>query len=351
MLRRTALIFIPLACAMAAYAIARESRSGDAMFQSAQRFLDSLTPDQRSQAVLPFDSEEREHWNYVPLVRKGVPLKRLSEEQRKLAMAFLRAGVSQKGYLKAATIMSLEDVLREIEGGQGPTRDPELYYFTVFGTPSAKETWGWRVEGHHISLNFTVVKGSLIATTPQFLGANPAEVRSGPKKGLRALSAEEDLARDLLHALDEKQRAQAIFNTVAPGDIITTNSRKADLLEPKGVEYSEMTPEQRKKLTALIDEYARAMPEELAAERLERLKKAGLSTIRFAWAGGTERGEPHYYRVQGPTFLIEYDNTQNDANHIHSVWRDFNGDWGADLLQDHYLYGHHSHDHGTEAKG
>ncbi len=341
-------------CVVALAAVSHEKASQKdtpspvVMAKAAQEFLDALRPEQRAVAALPFDEVERFNWAYVPRDRKGLPLKAMEEAQRWRAQALLHAGLSQKGMLKAETIMSLERVLADIEKGSGPTRDPERYFFTVFGAPSKEKNaapWGWRVEGHHISLNFTMVNGALTATTPQFLGANPAEVRQGPMKGTRALHAEEDLARDLLHSLDDAQRKAALLSPDAPGDIITANARKVDLapLTPaKGVSHAEMTPAQRAKLFALLEEYARAMPDDLAHARMERLRKAGLDAIRFAWAGGVERGQPHYYRAQGPTFLIEYDNTQNDANHIHSVWRDFQGDWGEDLLLAHYQHGHHA---------
>ena len=311
-------------------------RSAAVMVESANRFLAALNQDQRGKAVFRFDDEERLNWHFIPRARKGLPIKEMTEDQRKLAHAFLKSGFGQKGYLKATTIMDLEPVLREIEKGTGPVRDPELYYFSVFGEPTLKGPWGWRVEGHHISFNFTVVDGAMVATTPGFFGANPAEVREGPKQGLRALAAEEDLARALLRALDEKQRTQAVFNQVAPNDIVSFNSKKADPLAPDGVQFNVLNARQRKMLEGLIDEYLTRMPEDVAGERREKLRKAGLEKVYFAWAGSGEPKSPHYYRVQGPTFLIEYDDTQNNANHIHSVWRDFDGDFGRDLLREHY---------------
>jgi hypothetical protein len=201
------------------------------------------------------------------------------------------------------------------------------------------------VEGHHISLNYTVVQGRLIASTPQFLGANPAEVKQGPRQGLRALPAEEDLARELLNALDPARRKAAVIDVEAPRDIITSADRRAEIGAPQGVALAQMDGRERGLLLALLEEYARAMPEAIAQERLRQLREAGVDQIHFAWAGSAERGKPHYYRVQGPTFLIEYDNTQNDANHIHSVWRDFEGDWGLDLLRLHYQTAPHGHGH------
>ncbi len=315
---------------------AARQRSAVAMAEGAKQFLAALTPEQRAKASFVFEDEERFNWHFIPRARKGVPIKELNAEQRKLAHNFLKTGLSQRGYLKVTEIMALEEVLRELEGGRGPVRDPDLYYFSVFGTPSAKGRWGWRVEGHHLSLNFTVVNGTLVSNSPSFMGANPAEVRQGPRQGLRILGAEEDKARALLLSLDEKQRLQAIFDATAPRDIITGNSKQVDPLSPAGIPASQLNKQQRELLKALLDEYLSRMPEDLAAERSEKLRRAGFEKIHFAWAGSSERNQPHYYRVQGPTFLIEYDNTQNNANHIHSVWRDFKGDFGRDLLREHY---------------
>jgi hypothetical protein len=315
------------------------------MATAGRALLDGLKPEQRAKAALPFEGEERFNWHFVPRERHGLPFKEMDAGQRKRAHAFLQTGMSHAGYLKATTIISLEEVLRDLEGGQGPVRDPERYYFTFFGAPSERDTWGWRVEGHHLSLNFTVVGGRLIASTPQFLGANPAEVKEGPRKGLRTLPAEEDLARELLKSLDASRRAKAVIATEAPRDIITGASRKAEIGPAQGLAVEGMDRRQRGLLLALLDEYARAMPEAVAQERLRRLREAGIEKIHFAWAGGAERGQPHYYRLHGPTFLVEYDNTQNNANHIHTVWRDFEGDWGLDLLRQHYETAHPDHGH------
>jgi hypothetical protein len=229
----------------------------------------------------------------------------------------------------------LEPVLAVIESNP-VMRDLELYYVTVFGDPSASGTWGWRYEGHHLSLHWTIVAGKSLATTPQFMGSNPAEVRDGPKKGTRVLAAEEDLARALVQALDAAQRGRAVLSATAPDDILTSNTRKAAVQENRGLPWSAMTTGQRGMLLALIEEYASVMPRPLARERVEKVRRAGLDAVTFAWMGGLERGLPHYYRVQGPTFLIEYDCTQNGANHVHAVWRDFEGDFGVDLLSEHH---------------
>jgi hypothetical protein len=280
--------------------------------------------------------------------RRGLTIKEMSAPQRVLAMDLLKTGLSQRGYLTATQIMDLENVLRDLEaaqraaiaaGGRGRAeafvRDPERYFFSVFGTPSAKGAWGWRVEGHHISLHFSVVNGALLAGAPTFFGVNPAEVRSGPNTGTRILAQEEDTARQLLMALDPLRREKAVINSTAPNDLLTMNSMPINPLTPSGLVAAEMTPAQRELLMKVITAYSGAMTDDIANERMEKIRQAGVEKVGFAWAGEAERGKRHYYRVQGPTFLIEYDNTQNDANHIHSVWRDFDGDFGRDLLREH----------------
>jgi len=313
-------------------------RSATAMSSAAGKWLASLSAEQRDRAVFPFDSEERLRWHYVPnetFPRKGLTIKDMNESQRALAHDLLKTGLSARGYLTATSIMELEKVLRAIEGGVRMARDHEAYLFSVFGTPGDKQAWGWRFEGHHLSVRFDVVGAKLTSSSPAFFGSNPAEVREGPQKGTRVLGAEEDAGRALLDSLDAAERATAILPIEAPGDILTTTKVTVDPLSPIGIKASALTKPQRDLLMSLIDVYAGLMASEVAAERMDRLKKAGLDNIAFAWAGETEKGKKHYYRLQGPTFLVEYDNTQNDGNHIHSVWRDFNGDFGRDLLREH----------------
>ena len=310
-----------------------------AMTTAARTLLDSLTPEQRKVAQFPFDSEQRFVWFYTPVPRQGLTLKAMTEPQRKLAMNLLRAGLSEKGYSKAETIRSLEDVLVEL-GGNPVQRDRELYYFTIFGEPGPKTTWGWRYEGHHLSQNWTIVNGTAMATTPQFFGANPAEVRQGTKQGLRALAAEEDLGFELLRSLDATQRQAAIIDPKSPNDILTTNTREAAIQEDRGLASSQMTAAQKATLLKLIEEHAGAQTEPIGRDRLARAN-ASIDATKFAWMGATDKAQGHYYRVQGPSFLIEFDNTQNNANHIHQVWRDFKGDWGRDLLAEHYKTAQH----------
>lgn len=310
------------------------------MTECANRFLASLDANQRGKATFPFDTGERMNWHFIPRERKGLALREMTPNQKHIASALLAAGLSQTGYIKAVTIMSLEDVLRIIEHDSGENRNPEKYYFSVFGTPSDTGTWGYRVEGHHFSQNYTVVDGKVI-DGPSFFGANPAEIRQGPRKGLRTLAGEDDLGSELILSLDEQQQTVAVVDPTAYEDILTAASRKAALQgQPSGLSASKMNSRQFDALMALMEEYARNVPDELAEGRLAQINRAGRD-IFFAWSGGIHRSDPHYYRVQTSSFLIELDDTQDDANHIHSVWRDFTGDFGADLLQQHYHASHH----------
>ena len=326
-----------LACLPLGQIIAAE-RSIRSMATAADGFLGALTPEQRQHATFPVASDERTRWHFIPnemFPRKGVALRTMTPPQRERAMDLLRSGLSQRGYVTATAIIELENVLRDIEKGGRFARDPVDYQFTVFGTPGAKDAWGWRVEGHHLSLHFTIAGGKAVATSPTFTGSNPAEVRDGPKKGARVLAPLEDLGRAMVMALDEGQRKAAIFEAVAPGDIVTMNQNDISPLAPAGVPASAMTGEQRAAMLRLIEAYTSLVADDLAADRMAKLKTAGIEKVAFAWAGPVEKGAKHYYRVQGPTFLIEYDNTQNDGNHVHAVWRDFAGDFGRDLLREH----------------
>ena len=331
------ILAIGLLAALSVAAVVAQQRSTPAsMTMAATSFLASLTPEQKQQATFAFDSAERLRWHFVPqFERNGLQIKAMTEPQRKLAHELLKTGLSARGYDTYTKIMQLENILKAAEKGGGPTRYPEGYRFSVFGTPSAKGTWGWRVEFHHVSLHFDVVNGNAVSSTPSFAGANPAEVKDGPTKGQRTLGTLEDTARALVSALDESQRKIAVFNNVALDDIVTGNALDIKPLAPDGVKVAAMTAAQRDLLTKILDAYTGLMTPEIAADRMAKVKAAGIEKIAFAWAGSIERGQKHYYRVQGPTFLIEFDNTQNDGNHVHSVWRDFNGDFGRDLLREH----------------
>ena len=307
----------------------------EAMAQAANTFLASLDEEQRQKATFEFDDEERVNWHFIPRSRKGLPLKEMRADQRQLAFALLQSPLSHAGFSKSVTIMSLERVLHELENNS-PGRDAALYFVSVFGTPSTSKTWAWRVEGHHLCLNFTLVDGQAVTSTPSFFGTNPAEVRQGPRKGLRVLAGEEDFARALLGSFTPEQRHKAIIATTAPRDVISVPGFEAKPLHPLGLSAGDMNVRQVEILHELIKEYVHRLRPEMAEDELKRINKAEVRQIHFAWAGGLKRGEGHYYRVQGPTFVLEYDNTQNQANHAHAVWRDFDRDFGVNLLREHY---------------
>jgi hypothetical protein len=332
-------------CAAAAGALlllaaANRSNTPTVMSNAANAFLSSLTAEQKAVAVFDFNNEERLNWHFIPRERKGLSYRVMTKEQRPLALALLSASLSQQGFMKATSIMSLEEILKIQENNTPPgRRDPENYFFSIFGTPSETGTWGFRYEGHHCAMNFTIVNNK-VSSSPMFYGTNPAEVKSGPRAGLRVLGNEEDLGRAVLKALNPEQMKVAVVAPVALKDIITMADRKAALNgQPSGLSAAKMTAAQRQLLHALLEEYTNNLPEQGAAARRDQIKKAG-NNINFAWTGGSEKGEGHYYRVQAPTFLVEYDNTQNNNNHVHSVWRDYNGDFGFDLLGNHYQTSH-----------
>ena len=287
-----------------------------------------------------FKDDERYDGYYVPRGRPGLVLKDMTVDQRALALEFLKVGLSRSGYWKSTTIMRLETVLRQIDALNWLGRDPEKYYFSFFGPPSTTGTWGWRVEGYHLSLNYTIVQGNMFATAPRFLGANLAKVAVGKLSGVRTLGGEEDLARKLLTSLDPAQRQKTVFREQAYGDIITGNDEMVSPLEPVGISAAEFDGSQMELLAKLIDEYVSSLVPEIARQHMEVIRNSGMDQIHFGWAGGIEPGRPHYYRIQGVTFLIESDNFQNSANHIHTVWRDFDGGFGWDLLREHYCAAH-----------
>jgi hypothetical protein len=344
MTRLTALrlaVAVLLVTLFTAGAMIASQKSAATMAKSAGDLLAALSPEQRARISFKFDDEDRLRWHFIPnemFPRKGLMIKEMNEAQRRLAHDLLRSGLSARGYMKVTQIIELEDILKAIETGGKLARNKEEYLFSVFGTPGTKGAWGWRVEGHHISLRFAVVDGALkhpLSSSPLFLGSNPAEVRDGDKKGQRVLADEEDTARALVLALPADLQKQAIVNAVAPADIITMNKNDITPLPDQGVPYSALGAKEQALLTRVIEAYTNNMETDIAAERLAKIKAAGMDKIRFAWSGETEKGKKHYYFVQGPTFLIEFDNTQNNGNHIHSVWRDFNGDFGRDILREH----------------
>jgi hypothetical protein len=264
----------------------------------------------------------------------------MSAAARAAAHELMKTSLGAAGYDKAVNVMRLDGVLRELETFGGLRRDPDNYFVSLFGTPGTRAPWGWRLEGHHLSLNFTIVPGKSIAVTPAFLGANPAEVRRGPLNGLRALGREQDLGRALAQAMDAARRRRMLIAERSLGDIVSGPGRVDSLRQPAGIPAAELTPAQRERLERLLDEYVRNMRADVADQELRGIRDAGLERLHFAWAGPLEPGHAHYYRIHGPTVLIELDNTQNDANHIHSVWHDPANGFGADLLRAHYQHGH-----------
>ena len=334
--RLTALLFSLIPLAAGAHP---DHAAAEDMAKAARAWLGALDQAQRPRAVYPLEHEEREDWHFVPRSRNGIPLKDMSPEQRRLARELVSAGLSERGVLTTDTIIALEDVLRAMENAD--RRDRGLYFFTVFGEPATPATWGWRLEGHHLSVNFLISESGSVAATPMFFGANPAEVRvEHAQKGRRALAPEEDLARALLEQFAAEQRRTVLIADRAPADIITGNDREAKLAAPAGLAYARMTGAQQEALRALVGFYAGRLRADLAKIELERIAERGWDGVHFAWAGGTARGEPHYYRIHGPGFVIEYDNVQNGANHIHTTWRDFTRDFGRDLLREHHRDSH-----------
>ncbi len=306
---------------------------------AAQALASSLNGPAREKALLPADHEARTQMNYVPMVRAGVPLDELSDPQKAHAMSLLNSGLSDTGFRTAQTIIAHEDILRELEKDRGVSnymrRQPGLYYTALFGTPSSSAPWGWRFEGHHLSVNVTQTAAGDRIVAPLFFGANPAKVPSGPSAGLRILAAEEDQARALLALLTGEQKATAVIAPQTTNDIVTTNKPKVEDMHFDGLSVAEMTGAQKAQLRTLIDVYASRVPEAQRTSQLARMEAAGFDKLYFAWAGGLAPGEKHYYRIHGPTLLIEYDNSQNDANHIHTVWRDLDHDFGGDVLRKH----------------
>jgi len=291
---------------------------------------------QRSELLQPFTDTARSNWHYTPRTRAGVPFKSMSAGQRDAAQRLLAVALSDHGLDTVRAVFALEVALREIESSS--FRDPENYAFAIYGAPREDAPWGWRIEGHHLSLHFTLNGDQVVSTLPQFIGANPAEVPSdgsnGPRKGQRALKDEEDRAFKLLESLSPEQRKVAIIAAQPFGDILTRNAAKVEALAQSGVKFSELDRAQQAQLLRVIDAFATIVEPTLAEQRLARVRAGGFDAIRFSWIGAQSRGKPYYYRLQGPQFLIELDNS--GSNHIHSVWRDFNGDWGRDVLGEHY---------------
>ncbi|WP_457255009.1 DUF3500 domain-containing protein [Pedococcus sp. P5_B7] len=310
------------------------------MADAAAALLEALDPGQRQALAADLRDPGFREWSYLPGPRAGLSLADLTPPQREAALTLLDTGCSAAGAQTARAVIELDLVRRQLGGGE-PEPGDDRFWFRVFGTPAADGPWAWRVNGHHLAVHVTASAAEL-AVTPSFFGSEPARVLSGPREGLRVLTAEEDLARDLLASLDEGQRHEAITSTTAPPDILTRMDPVADPSRiSAGIGHGDLDAEQQQGLQRLVRHYFGRTPEDAAAAAWAAADGAGLDAIRFAWAGGPNPGEGHYYSVLGPTFLLEYDNTQDGANHIHSVWRDLTDDWGVDLLARHYADGGH----------
>lgn len=309
----------------------------------AERFLSSLTEQQKKLALLPFMDEERYNWHFFPKNdRKGVSLNALNSSQKNMALQFLHQCLSDQGYKKALGIMQLETVLKSLEhrSDSDGYRDPGKYYFLFLGDPSISNMWSWRIEGHHLSISFSTTDKKIVSGTPSFMGSNPGLVASGPEKGIQVLKEEADKGFELLHALKKDQFSSALLSDTAPNEIITFVSRKAMIEKPAGILYSALEPKQQQLFWDLVNIYIHRYTKLFAADMLKEIRDAGTGNLRFAWAGASEPGKPHYYRIQGPTLIIEYDNSQNNANHVHTVIRDLKHDFGGDELLQHYQKSH-----------
>ena len=316
------------------------------MAKAANTLVDSLDAKQKAQAIFKFNGEERTYWHFIPAEmlrgerRKGLQIKDMNSKQRELTHSLLKTVLSESGHAKVKNIMFLEDILFVLEGKKRRfIRDSEAYHILIFGNPSNKDAWGWRFEGHHLSLNYTISDGKL-SVVPSFWASNPAVADFGPGRKLIALEVEEFTARDLRISLSNEQLQKAVIADKAPRDILTAAHPEVEALEKTGISFSDLNKEQQTQLTKLIQEYINRHRAVVAKEDWEKIEKGGLNKIRFSWAGSIRAFEPHYYRIQGPTFLLEYANTQNGANHIHATWRDFNGDFGRDLLREHVKKAH-----------
>ena len=339
---KTPLLFIAVFFALNTYA----QKNSYAL--RANKFLNSLSADQTKKAMYDFADDERYNWHFVPLNdRKGIKLSELDEKQKQLGFDVLKMYLSDTALRQTKEIIQLELVLKELENRQKSDkyRDPGNYTLIFFGKPSDTSAWGWRFEGHHISFNFSTLNNKIVAGTPGFMGANPAVVLSGPQKGEEVLKNETVLGFDLIRSFTDEQFQKAVIANEVPGEIVTSNSRKAMIENPSGIFYADMNSEQQKIFLQLLSVYINRYTKLFADEMMHEIEEADLNKLQFAWAGSKEHaiGNPYYYRIQGPTIIIELDNTQNNANHVHTVVRDLKHDFGGDELLQHYKEYHHTH--------
>ncbi len=318
---------------------------GQQLAQTANHFIQLLDDAQRAKAVYPFDTTERYRFHFVPQDdRKGISINELNAAQQKAVQELLKMCLSASTVTRINEIRQLDILLKELEHRKPEDhfRDPGKYFITIFGTPTDHTIWGWRFEGHHVAFHFSANKNQLVAGTPSFMGSNPGTVLDGPQKGKTVLDKETEMGFALLHALSAEELKKAIIDSTAPADIITGNSRKAMIAQPAGIRFSEMSKANQELFLQLLHLYIHRYTKLFAEEMMHQIEKAGLDNCWFTWAGYSQHvlGHPYYYRMQGPTFIIEYDNTQNNANHIHTVVRDLTNDFGGDMLLEHYKSQH-----------
>lgn len=321
--------------------LAIQSKAQD-LTSAANTFLNLLNAEQKINVQYSLNDKERFNWNFVPTQRNGACFRTFTPQQRTAALALLKVSLSEQGYKKANSIMELENILREIEerGSSDTYRDPLNYYITIFGTPSKEKPWGWRMEGHHLAINFSSVNNEIGSSTPTFWGSNPGTVPRGEEKGKEILKLETDLGFELCNSFTDEQKKKVILSERAYPEIIMGNKLKAQLIEPLGLGYKEMNDSQQKLLVRLLEVYIRNYQLGFSNKLMDKIKKVGLENLSFAWAGGLIPGTGNYYRLQGPSLLIEYDNTQNNANHVHTAVRDLTNDFAEDILREHYLKDH-----------
>ncbi len=322
-------------------AAASGAPAAHSMLDAWQALAGGLTPEQMQATGFSFDDAKRHEWFYTPVDRVGLRMGDLDEEQVKKLRALLDSGLGAGGTEKAFQIVGLEEVLFATSGGR-EMRNPGNYFLMTFGIPTTEGAWGWRFEGHHFSASFTIVDDRVVSGTPAFFGGNPARVPEDSEvhAGLHPFGPEEDLGFRLIDAFDDSQRARVILDVESPRDILTSNAERAELGPPEGIAVADMSETQRAIFTELMQVYGSRMNPALLDYQMAKINQAGVERVHFAWAGGTRPGEGHYYRIQGPTFVIEYDNTQGNANHVHSVWRDFEDDFGYDPLRQHLAADH-----------
>ena len=305
--------------------------------EACNNWVGSLNSQQKAKATFDFVDGERIFWSYPPLNRHGLPLRDMDPTQRDLAYSILDVTLAPDTALKAKQIMEHELVLGPLEVEEGTAdwdRNPELYFWTVFGQPGSEGPWGWRVEGHHVSLHINCWGDKVISVTPFFLGANPAEVLKGDKQGLRILDRREDLAVELISSLTEDQKSKAIIHDKAPWDVLMYNSSRAVVHDNEGLPGSELSGSQKETLLSLIAEYVNGMRSDIAEEKMGQIRQQGVDDFRLVWSGVSDRSRDHYYRLHGGNFIVEFVNIQNGANHIHSVWRDVANDFGEEVMRD-----------------